>query len=136
MHPNSIVEAVASALGVDADVLRSRSRMQHVTQARQIAAYCLHRLRPDLSQQAIAAALGLRDHSTISYALTRAPTHLAALSASTRRRLLTLLPELAPAAPEPAPAPAPAPVRTLTPDERAMRYWAVQAQPSYLVATA
>ena len=50
MHPDSIVEAVASALGLSADVLRSGSRVRHIAEARQIAAYCLHRVRPDLSQ--------------------------------------------------------------------------------------
>ena len=94
MHPDSIVAAVAAALGLSADVLRSTSRMQHVAQARQIAAYCLHRMRPDLSQQAIAACLGLRNHTTVAYALKRAPAHLAALSAFSRRRLAALLPDL------------------------------------------
>lgn len=79
--------------------------------------------------------LGLRDHTTIGYALKRAPTHLAALGAVSRRRLAALLPDLVPA-PPPAPEPEPAAIVAQWRERRAMTWWAAQAQPQYQVAAA
>ena len=71
MSNDGIVEQIAEALYTDMRALRSRSRTQHVAEARQIAMYVLRRARPELSLVAIGSLLGRRDHTTVIYGIQR-----------------------------------------------------------------
>lgn len=128
-HPASLIQAVASALGLTVDELTGPSRQRHVVQARQLAAFVLRTHCPAMSLSAIAAQLGWRDHATVLHALTRAPAYLT--DPAIRACLTPLLPALLPVA-SPPPPPAPAPWQA----QRAMRWWATQGRTSFQVVAA
>jgi len=120
--PDTLLAIVARALGVRVADLTGRSRARRIGEARILAAYVLRTQIPALSQEAIGDLLGGRDHSTIGYALERAP----ALLAADPVRAAALAPLL------PAARPAPRPLNAT----RAMRWWAAQAQAEYFVRAA
>jgi chromosomal replication initiator protein len=66
-----ILESAARVFDVSLDELRGRGRAQHISQARQAAAYALHTWSP-LSLAEVGKQLGGRDHSTILHAVAAA----------------------------------------------------------------
>lgn len=122
-HPDSLIQAVASALGLAPADLTGPSRRRDIAQARQLAAYLIHLHCPTLSQEAIGEYLGGREHTTISHALRRAPEILATQPAI-RTRLAPFLPG------------APVQQPTAWRDRKAMRWWATQSRSTYHVAVA
>jgi chromosomal replication initiator protein len=67
MH--TVITEAAALFGVDARALTNRSRLRHIVEARQAAAYALRARYPSISLSTIGALLGGRDHTTIIYAL-------------------------------------------------------------------
>ena len=76
-HPEAIVQAVAAAHGLTADILRSPSRTRHVSAARHHAVWELRLRRPDLPLDKIAAWLNRRDHATMIHSVRTFRAHLA-----------------------------------------------------------
>jgi chromosomal replication initiator protein len=69
----TILKIVSDHYGVSVDELRSKSRRQAISQARQVAMWMARQLT-DESYENIGAAVGGRDHSTVYYSVTAVQT--------------------------------------------------------------
>ncbi len=78
IHPEAIVQAVASAHGLTIDDLRGPARTRFISTARHHAAWELRLRRPDLPLSKIGPWLGRRDHATVINSLKKFRAHLAA----------------------------------------------------------
>src|SRR5262245_6942557 len=70
MNPNAILDATATAFGVDRATLIGATHSRYATLARHAAAYALRLRIPALSLVEIGELLGGRHHTTIMAALT------------------------------------------------------------------
>ena len=120
MTIEQVIARVAEHFGLSVAALTGRGRTRDVAFARQVAAYALHQHFPCLSQQRIGSLLGGLDHSTVRYSWDRVQHAM-----RTDSTLATAIRALLPPPPQPS-----------APSVRAMRWWAAQAQPNYLVVAA
>ena len=122
MTPQGLIAAVADAFDLTPADLTGPSRLRHITEARQAAAWVLRRASP-LSLSQIGHLLGGRDHTTIGYSLTQIERRIAD-DPTFAAQLHSLLPQR----------PLITPVRS-RPDH-AMRWWVSQARDEYRVLAA
>ena len=122
MTPRDLIATVAAHFDLTPADLTGRSRMRHITEARQVAAWVLRRASP-LSLEAIGRLLGHRDHTTIIYAIEQIEQRMAA-DPQLRAELHSLLPQR--------PLIAPAHTRV----DHAMRWWIAQSRDSFFVRAA
>ena len=66
-----ILKDVAELHKITVAELRGRRRFRHVVEARHAAIWVLRQINPKMSEQRIAEAVGLTDHTTVSYALAK-----------------------------------------------------------------
>lgn len=66
--PDSIIDAVVIALGVERSLLRSRTRIRHIVEARQIAIYLIKK-NTTMSLAQIGKMFGGRDHTTAIHSI-------------------------------------------------------------------
>ena len=66
-----ILKDVADLHKITVAELRSRRRFRHLVEARHAAIWVLRQVNPKMSEQRIAEAVGLTDHTTVSYALAK-----------------------------------------------------------------
>jgi hypothetical protein len=64
-----ILRAVADLHGVTVAEIRGGRRYRHFVQARHAAIWVIRQVKPGMSEQLIAEAVGLTDHTTVVYAL-------------------------------------------------------------------
>lgn len=60
---------ISRRCGIDATDLFGRSTSKHVSRFKHLTAFCVHKLRPEMSYTEIGLRLGGKDHSTISHSL-------------------------------------------------------------------
>ena len=65
----NILRDVADLHNVTVAQIRSGRRFRHIVTARHAAIWVIRQVRPQMSEQSIAEAVGLTDHSTVVYAL-------------------------------------------------------------------
>lgn len=121
MTPKQLIADVAAALDVEMADLTGRSRVRHIAEARQAAAWVLRRASP-LSLEQIGRLLGGRDHTTIGYSIAQIEARCATDPAYAAR-LHSLLPQR----------PLTQPAR---PANHAMRWWVAQSRDSFFVRAA
>jgi chromosomal replication initiator protein len=123
MTPRDLIATVAATFDVTlADVL-GQSRMRHIAEARQAAAWVLRRAIPAISLEQIGRLLGGRDHTTIIHSLAQVERRCAA-DPQLRARLASLLPQ------------APLVAHPRVPLDPAMRWWVAQSRDSFFVRAA
>src|SRR3954447_21451663 len=66
-----ILKDVAELHKITVAELRSRRRFRHLVAARHAAIWVLRQVYPTMSEQRIAEAVGLTDHTTVCYALAK-----------------------------------------------------------------
>ncbi len=71
INAHDIQKIVSKYYNVSVEGLRSKTRTRAITSARHLAMYLVRFFIPDLTLSAIGERFGRRDHSSVSYALTR-----------------------------------------------------------------
>ena len=73
--PKKIIDSVAAHYNLTPDELKSRSRVFNIKNARQVAMYLLSE-ELKMSTNAIAAEVGLQDHSTVMHGVKKIKTDI------------------------------------------------------------